>query len=254
LNARSTLNFLLAQGVIPVINENDTVATDEIRLGDNDTLGALVANLVGAEVLAILTDQQGLYTADPRSNPDVQLLHQVKVSDPSIVDMASPNGGALGRGGMATKVRAAQRAARSGSVTLIAAGREANVLVRLREGELLGTLFEPDVEPMSARKQWLGSQLQSRGRLVLDAGAAAALREQGKSLLPVGVVAVEGNFERGDVVVCIDAQGQEVARGLVNYDAVESNLLKGQPTSAIEALLGYIEEESLIHRDNLVLS
>jgi glutamate 5-kinase len=254
LNARSTLNFLLAQGVIPVINENDTVATDEIRLGDNDTLGALVANLVGAEVLAILTDQQGLYTADPRSNPDAQLLHQVKVSDPAIVDMASPNGGALGRGGMATKVRAAQRAARSGSVTLIAAGREANVLVRLREGEVLGTLFEPDVEPMSARKQWLGSQLQSRGRLVLDAGAAAALREQGKSLLPVGVVAVEGNFERGDVVVCIDAQGQEVARGLVNYDAVESNLLKGQPTSAIEALLGYIEEESLIHRDNLVLS
>jgi glutamate 5-kinase len=181
-------------------------------------------------------------------------LHQVKVSDPSIVDMASPNGGALGRGGMATKVRAAQRAARSGSVTLIAAGREANVLVRLREGEVLGTLFEPDVEPMSARKQWLGSQLQSRGRLVLDAGAAAALREQGKSLLPVGVVAVEGNFERGDVVVCVDMDGQEIARGLVNYDAVESNLLKGQPTSAIEALLGYIEEESLIHRDNLVLS
>jgi glutamate 5-kinase len=254
LNARSTLNFLLSHGVVPVINENDTVATDEIRLGDNDTLGALVANLVSADVLAILTDQQGLFTADPRTNPEATLLHQVKVSDPAIVDMASPTGGALGRGGMATKVRAAQRAARSGTLTLIAAGREANVLVRLREGELLGTLFEPDVEPMSARKQWLGSQLQSRGSLTLDAGAVAALREQGKSLLPVGVVDVQGHFERGDVVVCIDAQGQEVARGLVNYDAVESNLLKGQPTSAIEALLGYIEEESLIHRDNLVLS
>lgn len=254
LNARSTLNFLLAQGVIPVINENDTVATDEIRLGDNDTLGALVANLVGAEVLAILTDQQGLYTADPRNNPDAYLLHQVKVSDPAIVDMASPNGGALGRGGMATKVRAAQRAARSGSVTLIAAGREANVLLRLRAGEILGTLFEPDVEPMSARKQWLGSQLQSRGILTLDAGAVAALREQGKSLLPVGIVAVQGNFERGDVVVCVDMAGQEVARGLVNYDASESHLLKGQPTSAIESLLGYSEEDCLIHRDNLVIS
>ncbi len=254
LNARSTLNFLLAHGVIPVINENDTVATDEIRLGDNDTLGALVANLVGAEVLAILTDQQGLYTADPRSNPDAKLLHQVKVSDPAIVEMASPNGGALGRGGMATKVRAAQRAARSGSLTLIAAGREPDVLTRLRAGELLGTLFEPDVEPMSARKQWLGSQLQSRGTLTLDAGAVRALREQGKSLLPVGVIAVEGNFERGDVVVCVDMDGQELARGLVNYAADETAKLQGQPTSAIESLLGYSEEDCLIHRDNLVLS
>jgi len=254
LNARNTLNFLLEQGVVPVINENDTVATDEIRLGDNDTLGALVANLVAADVLAILTDQQGLYTADPRANPDAQLLHQVKVSDPAIVDMASPTGGALGRGGMATKVRAAQRAARSGSVTLIAAGREADVLLRLRVGEQLGTLFEPDVEPMPARKQWLGSQLQSRGRLVLDGGAVRALREQGKSLLPVGVLSVQGAFDRGDVVICEDVNGVEVARGLVNYAAEEARKLMGQPTSSIEQLLGYVDEESLIHRDNLVIS
>ncbi len=254
LNARSTLNFLLEQGVIPVINENDTVATDEIRLGDNDTLGALVANLVGAEVLAILTDQQGLFTADPRSNPDAHLLHAVKVSDPAIVEMASPTGGALGRGGMATKVRAAQRAARSGTVTLIAAGREAGVLERLRSGEVLGTLFEPDVAPMPARKQWLGSQLQSRGTLTLDGGAAKALREQGKSLLPVGVIAVSGTFSRGDVVICVDAKGVEIARGLANYAADEAKQLMGQPTHAIEAILGYMDDDCLIHRDNLVLS
>lgn len=254
LNARSTLSFLLEQGVIPVINENDTVATDEIRLGDNDTLGALVANLVGAEVLAILTDQQGLFTADPRSNPEARLLHQVKVSDPAIVDMASPTGGALGRGGMATKVRAAQRAARSGTVTLIAAGRENQVLLRLRSGEVLGTLFEPDVAPMPARKQWLGSQLQSRGTLTLDEGAVKALREQGKSLLPVGVLAVTGHFSRGDVVICVNSDGIELARGLTNYAADEAKQLMGQPTQAIESILGYVEDECLIHRDNLVLS
>lgn len=254
LNARSTLSFLMAQGVVPVINENDTVATDEIRLGDNDTLGALVANLVGADVLVILTDQQGLYTADPRSNPDARLLHQVKVSDPAIVDMASPTGGSLGRGGMATKVRAAQRAARSGATTLIAAGREADALTRLRAGEVLGTLFEPDVEPVPARKQWLGSQLQSRGTLTLDEGAVQAVRSSGKSLLPVGVKSVSGHFQRGDVVVCVDQQGREVARGLVNYTAEEAARLAGQPTSAIERILGYMEEDCLIHRDNLVLS
>lgn len=254
LNARSTLNFLLEQGVIPVINENDTVATDEIRLGDNDTLGALVANLVGAEVLAILTDQQGLFTADPRSNPEARLLHAVKVSDPAIVEMASSTGGALGRGGMATKVRAAQRAARSGTVTLIAAGREAGVLERLRSGEMLGTLLEPDVDPMPARKQWLGSQLQSRGTLTLDGGAAKALREQGKSLLPVGVMAVSGSFNRGDVVICVDAKGVEVARGLANYTADEAKQLMGQSTHAIESILGYMDDDCLIHRDNLVLS
>lgn len=254
LNARSTLNFLLEQGVIPVINENDTVATDEIRLGDNDTLGALVANLVGAEVLAILTDQQGLYTADPRSNPQAELLHFACVSDPSIVQMASPTGGALGRGGMATKVRAAQRAARSGTLTLIAAGREQDILTRLRAGEVLGTLFEPDVQPMPARKQWLGSQLQSKGTVVLDAGAVQAVKTQGKSVLPIGVTAVSGQFHRGDVVVCVDSNGVEVARGLVNYDADEAKLLVQQPTHAIAGILGYVDEASLIHRDNLVLS
>lgn len=254
LNARSALNFLLSQGVIPVINENDTVATDEIRLGDNDTLGALVANLVAADVLAILTDQQGLYTADPRRHTDAQLLHTVQVSDPRIIHMASPTGGALGRGGMATKVRAAQRAARSGTLTLIASGREAEVLIRLRAGALLGTLFEPDIEPIPARKQWLGSQLQVKGRLTLDAGAVKAIRQQGKSLLPIGMVAVDGQFSRGDVVVCVDEQGQEVARGLVNYDADEAQRLIKQPSQAIAQLIGYIDEPSMIHRDNLVLS
>lgn len=254
LNARSTLNFLLEQGVIPIINENDTVATDEIRLGDNDTLGALVANLVDADVLTILTDQQGLFTADPRNNPTAELLHQVKVSDPSIVAMASPTGGALGRGGMATKVRAAQRAARSGSVTLIASGRVPNVLTQLQAGELLGTFFEPDVEPVPARKQWLGSQLQSKGALILDAGAVNALTHQGKSLLPVGVLNVQGSFARGEMVQCLDTQGNEIARGLVNYAAHECQQLKGHPTSDIESVLGYVDEDCLIHRDNLVIS
>lgn len=254
LNARTTLNFLLEQGVIPIINENDTVATDEIRLGDNDTLGALVANLVDADVLTILTDQQGLFTADPRSNPDAQLLHQVKVSDPSIVAMASPTGGALGRGGMATKVRAAQRAAKSGTVTLIASGRVDDVLVALHKGTLLGTFFEPDVDPVPARKQWLGSQLQVRGALMLDEGAVNALTHQGKSLLPVGVLEVLGNFARGEMVRCLDTQGVEVARGLVNYAAHECHQLKGHPSSDIEQVLGYIDEDCLIHRDNLVIS
>jgi glutamate 5-kinase len=254
LNARTTLNFLLEQGVIPIINENDTVATDEIRLGDNDTLGALVANLVDADVLTILTDQQGLFTADPRSNPEAQLLHQVKVSDPSIVAMASPSGGALGRGGMATKVRAAQRAAKSGTVTLIASGRVDQVLVQLHQGALLGTFFEPDVEPVPARKQWLGSQLQARGALMLDAGAVNALTHQGKSLLPVGVLEVLGNFARGEMVRCLDIQGVEIARGLVNYSANECHQLKGHPSNDIERVLGYIDEDCLIHRDNLVIS
>ncbi len=254
LNARTTLNFLLEQGVIPIINENDTVATDEIRLGDNDTLGALVANLIDADVLTILTDQQGLFTADPRSNPEAQLLHQVRVSDPSIVAMASPSGGALGRGGMATKVRAAQRAAASGTVTLIASGRVDAVLLQLQAGQTIGTLFEPDIEPISARKQWLSSQIQSRGRLTLDAGAVRALIKQGKSLLSVGIVAVSGSFARGEMVVCVDETGNEVAKGLVNYASGECQQLAGRSTQEIEAILGYVDEDCLIHRDNLVLS
>lgn len=253
LNARSTLRTLLGLGVIPVVNENDTVATEEIRFGDNDTLAALVANLIEADVLVILTDQQGLYTADPRKHPEARLLHEVKANDPALVSMASSEGGALGRGGMATKVRAAARAARSGAATLIAAGGEPEVLTRLASGEALGTLFLPDQAPLLARKQWLASQLRVAGRLLVDEGAVRALRNKGGSLLPVGVRSVEGSFQRGDLVAVIGPDGGEVARGLVNYSAAESRKIQGQPSHALPALLGYEDEPELIHRDNLVL-
>ena len=253
LNARSTLRTLLGHNVIPVVNENDSVATEEIRFGDNDTLAALVANLVEADVLVILTDQQGLYTADPRKHPEARLLSEVRASDPSLAGMASSEGGALGRGGMATKVRAAQRAARSGAATLIAAGSEPEVLTRLARGEEVGTLFLPDQAPLLARKQWLASQLHVAGRLHIDAGAARVLREQGRSLLPVGVKAVDGQFQRGDLVAVLAPDGAEVARGLVNYGADDARKIQGQPSSALPALLGYEDEPELIHRDNLVL-
>ncbi len=253
LNARSTLRTLLAHDVIPVVNENDSVATEEIRFGDNDTLAALVASLVEADVLVILTDQQGLFTADPRKDPAARLLHEVHASDPSLVAMASSEGGALGRGGMATKVRAAQRAALSGAATLIASGSEADVLTRLASGEELGTVFLPDQEPLHARKQWLASQLHVAGRVRIDAGAVRVLREQGRSLLPVGVTAVEGSFQRGDLVSVLAPEGLEVARGLVNYGAEDARRIQGQPSHALLALLGYEDEPELIHRDNLVL-
>lgn len=253
LNARSTLRTLLAHDVIPVVNENDTVATEEIRFGDNDTLAALVANLVEADVLVILTDQQGLYTADPRKHPEARLLSEVRASDPALAGMASSEGGALGRGGMATKVRAAQRAARSGAATLIAAGSEPDVLTRLASGEDVGTVFLPDQPPLLARKQWLASQLHVAGRLHIDAGAARVLREQGRSLLPVGVKAVDGVFQRGDLVAVLAPDGAEVARGLVNYGADDARKIQGQPSHALPALLGYEDEPELIHRDNLVL-
>jgi len=253
LNARSTLRTLLTHDVIPVVNENDTVATEEIRFGDNDTLAALVANLVEADVLVILTDQQGLYTADPRKDSSARLLHEVHASDPALAAMASSEGGALGRGGMATKVRAAQRAARSGAATLIAAGSECEVLTRLAGGEELGTLFLPDQAPLLARKQWLASHLHVAGRLLIDAGAARVLREQGRSLLPVGVTAVEGVFQRGDLVSILAPDGTEVARGLVNYGAEDARKIQGQPSHALPALLGYEDEPELVHRDNLVL-
>ncbi len=253
LNARSTLRTLLAHDVIPVVNENDTVATEEIRFGDNDTLAALVANLVEADVLVILTDQQGLYTADPRKDSSARLLSEVRASDPSLAGMASSEGGALGRGGMATKVRAAQRAARSGAATLIAAGSELDVLTRLARGEDVGTVFLADQEPLLARKQWLASQLHVAGRLHIDAGAARVLREQGRSLLPVGVRRVDGQFQRGDLVACVGEDGAEVARGLVNYGAEDARKIQGQPSHALPALLGYEDEPELIHRDNLVL-
>lgn len=252
LNARSTLHTLLNLGVVPIINENDTVVTDEIKFGDNDTLGALVANLIEADLLVILTDQQGLFTADPRTNPDAQLIHEGKATDPKYAAMAG-DAGALGRGGMITKVRAAKLAARSGADTVIVGGRFDNVLTRLRQGELLGTLLLADQEPEAARKQWIAGHLQAHGELVLDAGAVKALREGGKSLLPIGVIAATGNFERGQLVICVDEQGQRVAKGLVNYCQKDSVKILRTPTAQLEQKLGFIAEEELIHRDNLVV-
>ena len=253
LNARSTLHTLIKLGVIPVINENDTVATDEIRLGDNDNLAALVANLVEAELLVILTDQAGMYESDPRQNPHAKLIHEAPAGDPQLEVMAGGAAGALGRGGMLTKIQAAARAARSGCATLIASGREPEVLMRIAQAEQIGTLLLPAQEPMAARKQWLSAQLQVRGRLTLDTGAVKVLREAGKSLLSVGVTAVEGDFVRGEVVACISGDGKEIARGLVNYSADEARKIMRQPSDRIEELLGYIDEPELIHRDNLVL-
>lgn len=254
LNARSTLRSLLDLGVIPVVNENDTVATDEIRLGDNDTLAALVANLVEADLLVILTDQQGLFDGDPRRNPDAKLISEAQAGEAMLDVVASGEGGALGRGGMATKVQAAARAARSGTATLIASGRAENVLAVLAEGGEVGSLLHPATEPLAARKQWLAGHLQARGKLTLDPGAVKALKEKGRSLLPVGVTQVEGDFHRGEVVVCQAAEGGEVARGLVNYDAIEARRIAGKPSDQMEALLGYVDEPELIHRDNLVLT
>ncbi len=252
LNARSTLRTLLSLGVVPVVNENDTVATDEIRFGDNDTLAALVANLVEAELLVILTDQAGLHDADPRSHAGARLISEADAGDPRLLEVAG-GGGALGRGGMLTKVQAAARAARSGASTLIVSGREPDVLARVAEGEPLGTLLRPACEPLAARKQWLAGQLAVKGCLRLDAGAARVLRERGSSLLAVGVTGVEGDFARGELVCCRDPEGREVARGLVNYGAEEARRIMGQPSDRIESILGYVDEPELIHRDNLVL-
>lgn len=253
LNARSTLRALLKLGVIPVVNENDTVAYEEICLGDNDTLAAMVANLVEANLLVILTDQQGMYERDPRQDPAATLLTEVRAGDPELEKMAGGGGGLLGRGGMLTKVRAAARAARSGTATLVVSGRLPEVLQRIARGDSVGTLFRPGQGVVAARKQWLASQLQVRGTLVLDEGAVRVLRESGRSLLPVGVTEVRGEFGRGELVSCVAPDGQEIARGLVNYDAEESRRIQRQPSDRIEALLGYVDEPELIHRDNLVL-
>jgi glutamate 5-kinase len=253
LNARSTLRTLLELGVIPVINENDTVVTDEIRFGDNDTLAALVTNLVDADALVILTDQAGLYTADPRKDATAELVRSAAAGDQALERMAGSAGSEIGRGGMLTKIIAAKRAARSGAHTVIASGREPGVLVRLAEGESIGTELVATTTSIAARKQWLADHLQVRGRLELDAGAARALREEGKSLLPIGVHALTGEFGRGEVVSCIDPDGREIARGLVNYSAAESRRILRTPSTEIEAKLGYIDEPELIHRDNLVL-
>lgn len=254
LNARSTLRTLLGLGVVPVVNENDTVAVDEIRFGDNDTLAALVANLVEAELVVLLTDQVGMFEADPRKNPNTPMIKECLASDTKLEAMAAGGGvGSLGRGGMLTKVRAAQRAARSGAATLIASGAEVEVLQKIAAGDDVGTLLLPSDQPLVARKQWLADHLQMAGHLTLDDGAVAVLRNAGTSLLAVGVTAVAGGFDRGEMVVCQDSEGREVARGLVNYSAEEILKLKGQPSECIEKTLGYVDDLELIHRDNLVL-
>ncbi|MBS0508287.1 MAG: glutamate 5-kinase [Proteobacteria bacterium] len=253
LNARSTLLTLLRLGVVPVINENDTVVTDEIKFGDNDTLGALVANLVEADALVILTDQKGLYTADPRRDPQAQFVHEAKAGDPALEVMAGGAGSSIGKGGMITKIVAAKRAAGSGASTVIAWGREPDVLLRLARGEAIGTLLVAQTQKKQARKQWMMDHLQLRGSVTVDAGAAAKLRGEGKSLLPIGMVAVEGDFARGDVIAVRDAGGAEVARGLANYASADARRLCRKPSSEFERLLGYAAEPEMVHRDNMVV-
>ncbi|MCW8945181.1 MAG: glutamate 5-kinase [Sedimenticola sp.] len=253
LNARSTLRTLLSLGVVPVVNENDTVANQELRFGDNDTLAALVANLVEADLLVLLTDQAGLYDSDPRKNSDAVLIRESRVDDPMLDKVAGGSGGLLGQGGMVTKVRAARLAARSGAATIIAPGVGDQVLTRIAAGEALGTLLLPVQEAEAARKRWLAGHLRVRGKLVVDAGAVRVLKESGRSLLAVGVKQVVGEFSRGEMVACVDEQGREIARGLVNYNASESDQIKGCTSSRIQEILGYVDEEELIHRDNLVL-
>jgi glutamate 5-kinase len=252
LNAQSTLKTLLRLGVVPVVNENDTVVTEEIRFGDNDTLAALVANLIEADVLILMTDQDGMYDADPRTNDKAQLVDQLSALAPELDAMAG-EGGVLGRGGMVTKVRASRLAARSGANTVIVGGRIDNVLLSLAKGEQLGSLLLADQKPQAARKRWLAGHLQSRGELILDDGAVNVLSRSGKCLLPVGVLSISGQFTRGDMVICKTTTGREVARGLVNYSCQEAQKILGQPSDNIESLLGYKNEEELIHRDNLVL-
>ncbi|AKU13235.1 gamma-glutamyl kinase [Azoarcus sp. CIB] len=252
LNARSTLTTLLELGVVPIINENDTIVTDEIKFGDNDTLGALVANLIEADALIILTDQKGLYTADPRQDPAATLVSEGRAEDRAYEAMAGGAGSGISKGGMITKIRAAQRAARSGAHTCIASGQEADALVRLGQGEALGTLLYATSSPLQARKQWLADHLQLAGDLVIDDGAVSALRS-GRSLLPVGVIEVRGDFERGSAVACRTPSGEEIGRGLVNYSSTECRRVARRPSTEIEPLLGYIDEPELIHRDNMVL-
>jgi glutamate 5-kinase len=253
LNARSTLLTLLALRVVPVINENDTVVNDEIKFGDNDTLGALVANLIDADALVILTDQKGLYTADPRRDPAAELVHEARAGDPELERMAGGAGSNIGRGGMLTKILAAKRAAGGGASTVIAWGREPDVLLRLAQGESIGTALIAATPKQAARKQWMADHLQLRGAVVVDAGAAKKLCQEGKSLLPIGVVEVQGDFHRGDVIAVRDAHGQEIARGLANYGSAEARLIARKPSGEFERLLGYAAEPELIHRDNLVL-
>ena len=253
LNARSTLLTLLSLGVVPIINENDTVVTDEIKFGDNDTLGALVTNLIEGDALIILTDQRGLYTADPRKDPNARFVDEAQAGTPDLEQMAGGAGSSIGKGGMLTKILAAKRAAKSGAHTIIASGREDDVLARLAGGEAIGTQLRAQTGRMAARKQWMIDHLQLRGRVVLDAGAVEKLTAGGKSLLPIGVTEVQGEFARGEVISCVDAAGREVARGLTNYSSAEARLIARKASSDIEAVLGYVSAAELVHRDNLVL-
>jgi len=254
LNARSTLLTLLALRVIPVINENDTVVNEEIKFGDNDTLGALVANLVEADALVILTDQRGLYSADPRKDPQARFIDVAEAGDPALEQMAGGAGSSIGRGGMITKVLAAKRAAGGGASTVIAWGREPDVLLRLAAGERIGSALVARTAKLAARKQWMVDHLQLRGAVVVDDGAVQKLRDEGKSLLPIGVVEVQGDFQRGDVIAVRGAGGKELARGLANYSSTETRLIARKPSTQIEVALGYVNEPELIHRTNLVLS
>jgi len=255
LNARSTLRALIDLGVVPVVNENDTVVTDEIRFGDNDTLAALVTNLIEADRLVILTDQEGLFDSNPATNAGARLISRGQAGDPDLLEMAQGTAGKLGRGGMLTKVQAAERAARSGAVTVIANGKRPDLLIKLLDDDegLAGTWLRPSAEPLTARKQWLAGHLQVRGQIKLDAGAVDVLENQGRSLLAVGVTEVLGQFERGEAVQCLDVQGRVIAHGLVNYSSDEAQKIAGRATSEIESVLGYLLDEELIHRDNLVL-
>jgi glutamate 5-kinase len=254
LNARSTLLTLIQLGVVPVINENDTVVNDEIKFGDNDTLGALVANLVEADLLIILTDQKGLFTADPRKDPLATLVQEAKAGDPALEAMAGGAGSSIGRGGMLTKILAAKRAAGSGASTVIAWGREPEALVRLTRGEAIGTLLVAQTAKNQARKQWIADHLQMRGSVMVDAGAAVKVRDEGKSLLPIGMTSVQGEFSRGDVIAVRDDTGLEIARGLANYTSAEARLISGKSSAEFERLLGYTGEPEMVHRTNLVLS
>lgn len=253
LNARSTLRTLIRLGVIPIINENDTVVTDEIRFGDNDTLGALVTNLVEADCLIILTDTEGVYESDPKQSPDASLISETFANDASLDTKAGGAGSALGRGGMITKIQAARRAARSGADTVIASGKVPGILERINAGERIGTRLLANTTTVAAKKQWLADHVQVSGSIRIDAGAASAILTAGKSLLPIGVTEVIGSFERGAVVTCLDPSGKELARGLINYSSSEARLIAGKPSELIKTLLGYVDESELIHRDNLVV-
>ena len=253
LNARSTLFTLLRLGVVPIINENDTVVTDEIKFGDNYTLGALVANLLEADALIILTDQRGLFTADPRKDPHAEFVHEARAGDPELEAMAGGAGSSIGRGGMLTKILAAKRAATSGAHTVIAWGREEHVLTRLAQGEAIGTQLTAQTAQLTARKQWMADHLQTAGQVTLDAGAVKKLSNEGKSLLPIGVIAVGGEFGRGDVITCVDESGRAIARGISNYASSEARRIIRRPSSEIASILGFVEEPELIHRDNMVL-